>query len=109
MLAAGAVDVAQADVTRCLGITGFLEVAGLCHAHHIPLSAHTAPQVSAHASAVALPLLHLEYFHDHVRVEHLLFDGVLEPEAGRLVPDTSRAGMGLELKEADAKRYRTGR
>lgn len=108
MLAAGAVDVVQADVTRCLGITGFLEVASLCHAHHVPLSAHTAPQASVHACASALPLLHLEYFHDHVRVEHLLFDGVLEPEDGSLVPDTSRPGMGLELKEADAKRYRNG-
>ncbi len=106
MLDAGAVDVVQADVTRCLGITGFLEVAGLCHAHHIPVSAHTAPQVSVHACAAVLPLEHLEYFHDHIRVERLLFDGVLEPQGGTLVPGTSKTGLGLELKEADAKRYR---
>ena len=106
MLNAGAVDVIQADVTRCLGITGFVEVAGLCHAHHIPISAHTAPQVSTHACAAVVPLEHLEYFHDHVRVERLLFDGILEPRAGTLEPDTTRPGMGLELKEADAKRYR---
>jgi L-alanine-DL-glutamate epimerase-like enolase superfamily enzyme len=105
MLDAGAVDVAQVDVTRCLGITGFLEAAGLCHAHHVPLSAHTAPQVSSHACAAVVPLEHLEYFHDHVRVERLLFDGSLEPQGGTLIPDTSRPGMGLELKEADAKRY----
>ena len=108
MVAAGAVDVVQADVTRCLGITGFLEVAGLCHAHHLPVSAHTAPQVSTHACAAVLPLEHLEYFHDHVRVEHQLFDGTLEPRDGMLVPDTSRPGLGLELKEADASRYRHG-
>ena len=106
MLDAGAVDVVQADVTRCLGITGFLEVAGLCHAHHLPVSAHTAPQVSTHACAAVLPLEHLEYFHDHVRVERLLFEGSLEPRGGTLVPDTSRPGMGLEIKDADAKRYR---
>ena len=108
MLCAGAVDVVQVDVTRCLGITGFLEVAGLCHAHHLPVSAHTAPQVSTHACAAVLPLEHLEYFHDHVRVERLLFDGILEPRGGRLVPDASRPGLGLELKEPDAKRYRHG-
>ncbi|HET9406298.1 MAG TPA: enolase C-terminal domain-like protein [Candidatus Sulfotelmatobacter sp.] len=38
MLAAGAVDVLQADATRCGGITGFLQAATLCQAHHIPAS-----------------------------------------------------------------------
>jgi hypothetical protein len=48
---------------------------------------------------------HLEWFHDHVRLEPLLFDGVLEPAGGALRPDRSRAGNGLELKRADAARY----
>jgi L-alanine-DL-glutamate epimerase-like enolase superfamily enzyme len=106
MLAAGAVDVAQADVTRCCGITGFLEIAGLCHAAHVPLSGHTAPQATAHAAAAVIPLEHVEYFHDHVRLEHLLFDGVLEPDDGTLVPDADRPGMGLDIRWADADRYR---
>jgi L-alanine-DL-glutamate epimerase-like enolase superfamily enzyme len=104
-----AVDVVQADVTRCGGITGLLEVAGFCDVHHRPLSTHTAPQASAHAAAACLPLLHLEYFHDHVRVERLLFDGVLTPEDGRLVPDDGRIGTGLELKEADAAPFQAGK
>jgi L-alanine-DL-glutamate epimerase-like enolase superfamily enzyme len=108
MLAAGAVDCLQADVTRCGGITGFLKVAGLCDAHTIDLSAHCAPQVSAHACTAVWHLRHLEYFHDHVRIEHLLFDGVLEPSrGGYLVPDRSRPGLGLELKRADAERFRS--
>ncbi len=41
MLDAGAVDVLQADATRCAGITGFLKVAALCQAHLLPLSAHS--------------------------------------------------------------------
>jgi hypothetical protein len=52
-------------------------------------------------------LLHLEYFHDHVRVENMLFDGVLDPVEGCLHPDPSRPGLGLELKRADAERYAT--
>jgi len=108
LLTAGAVDVVQADITRCGGITGFLDVAALCLAHHLPFSSHTAPQASAHAGAAALPLVHLEWFWDHVRVERLLFDGVLEPDGDALVPDPDRPGMGLELKEADAKRFRQG-
>ncbi len=106
MLAAGAVDCLQADVTRCGGITGFRIVAGLCDSHGLDLSAHCAPQLSAHAATQAWHLRHLEYFHDHVRIEHLLFDGVLEPVGGCLVPDRSRPGLGLELKRRDAERYR---
>lgn len=102
MLEAGAVDVLQADVTRCAGITELLRVGALCAAHETPLSAHTAPSVHAHAGCAIQPLVHVEYFHDHARVERMLFDGVLEPEGGRLVPDLSRPGLGLELRRADA-------
>jgi L-alanine-DL-glutamate epimerase-like enolase superfamily enzyme len=101
----GAVDCLQADVTRCGGITGLLEVAAVAHAHGTDLSAHCAPAISTHAFCAVERLRHLEYFHDHVRVEHLLFDGVPELEAARLRPDTSRVGNGLELKRADAERY----
>ena len=105
MLAAGAVDVLQADATRCAGITGFLQAAALCEAHHVPLSAHTAPSVHTHLGCAASPLRHLEYFHDHVRIENMFFDGVRSPVHGELSPDLSRPGMGIELKRADAQRF----
>jgi len=47
MLAADAVDVVQADASRCGGITGFLRVSALCEAHHLRLSAHCAPSLHA--------------------------------------------------------------
>ncbi len=106
MLEAGAVDCLQADVTRCGGITGFLRTAALCDAHGVDLSAHTAPTVSAHACAGAWHLRHLEYFHDHVRLEHMLLDGALRAESGDLVPDASAPGLGLELKTSDAEQFR---
>jgi L-alanine-DL-glutamate epimerase-like enolase superfamily enzyme len=107
MLGAHAVDCLQADVTRCLGITGFLAVAGMCDAHQIDLSAHCAPQISAQVSTAVRRLRHLEYFHDHVRIESMLFDGVLEPEPGGLLrPDRDRPGHGLTFKRADAERFR---
>jgi L-alanine-DL-glutamate epimerase-like enolase superfamily enzyme len=92
------VDCLQADVTRCGGITGLLEAAAVAHAHGLDVSAHCAPAISAHAFCAVPRLRHLEYFHDHVRVEHELFDGVLEPEDGKLRPDRSRPGNGLALK-----------
>jgi L-alanine-DL-glutamate epimerase-like enolase superfamily enzyme len=102
---AGCVDVLQADVSRCGGITSLLRVDGICKARNLPLSAHCVPAVSAHAGCALECLVHVEYFHDHVRVERLLFDGVLEPDGGVLRPDRSRPGIGLELKRADAREY----
>ena len=105
MLRAGAVDVLQADATRCGGITGFLQAAVLCEAHHLPMSSHCAPALHAHVGCAVRPMRHAEYFHDHVRIENMVFDGVLQPVNGALQPDLSRPGMGLELKRADAERY----
>ncbi|MEU0255390.1 enolase C-terminal domain-like protein [Streptomyces sp. NPDC006184] len=101
-----AIDCLQADVTRCGGITGVLEVAGLSAAQDLDLSAHCAPAVSAHAFCAVRRLRHLEYFHDHVRVERLLFDGTSTPDGGALCPDTGRPGLGLDVKWADAEPYR---
>lgn len=106
MLEAGAVDVLQADATRCLGITGFMEAAALCRAHGVPLSAHTAPALHLHPCCALEPVRHLEYFHDHVRIERMLFAGVTYPARGVLHPDATRPGHGLELKRADAERFR---
>lgn len=105
MLDAGAVDVLQADATRCGGITGFLNVSSLCLARPIPLSAHTAPSVHMHLCCAAPSARHLEYFHDHERIESMFFDGYVHPRGGELQPDSSRPGLGLELRRADIQRY----
>jgi L-alanine-DL-glutamate epimerase-like enolase superfamily enzyme len=106
MLAAGAVDCLQADVTRCEGITAFLRVGALCQARSLELSAHCGPGIHLHPCCAVPALRHLEYFHDHVRFEARMFDGVPEPVDGALHPDLSRPGNGLELRRADAERYR---
>lgn len=107
MLDACAVDCVQADVTRCLGITGVLKVGALCDARSMDLSLHCAPQISAHVGTALWHARHLEYFHDHVRVERLAFGGVLEPEPGGLLrPDRAAPGHGLTVKHADLERYR---
>jgi L-alanine-DL-glutamate epimerase-like enolase superfamily enzyme len=103
----GAVDVLQVDVTRCGGITTTLAIDALARARSMPTSIHCAPAVSAHVGAAMATLRHLEYFHDHVRIERMLFDGVPEVGAGGvLVPAPDRPGLGLELRSADAGRWR---
>jgi L-alanine-DL-glutamate epimerase-like enolase superfamily enzyme len=105
----GSVDVLQADVTRCGGITGFMQADALCFAHGIPLSAHCAPALSAHPMAASQQGRHIEWFHDHVRIESRLFDGALEPAGGALRPDPGRPGHGMTLRREDAERFRISR
>ena len=105
MLAAGAVDVLQADATRC-GYTGFLQAAALCAAFGVALSAHCAPAAHACIASAVPRLKHLEYFHDHVRIENLFFEGVAALREGALHPDRRRPGHGLELREDAAAPYR---
>jgi L-alanine-DL-glutamate epimerase-like enolase superfamily enzyme len=99
------VDVLQADFTRCSGITGALAAEAICRSHELPFSAHCAPQVSAHVSCAMGQAIHLEYFHDHERIEAMLFDGALTLEDGALRPDPSRPGLGIELLREEAERF----
>jgi L-alanine-DL-glutamate epimerase-like enolase superfamily enzyme len=108
MLLSGAADVLQPDVTRCMGITGFMAAAALAEAWHIPVSAHAAPAQSLHVCCAVRPMRHIEWFHDHVRVESLLLDGSPRLDRGGTIrPDMGRAGNGLALRRDDAEKYRT--
>jgi L-alanine-DL-glutamate epimerase-like enolase superfamily enzyme len=105
MIAAGAVDVLQADITRCGGFTAFMQVAALAQANNLPLSSHTAPSLHVHAACAAIPFSEMEYFHDHVRIERMFFDGLPQLSGGQLRPDLSRPGNGLVLRRADAEKF----
>jgi L-alanine-DL-glutamate epimerase-like enolase superfamily enzyme len=105
MLAAGAVDVLQADIGRCGGITEWLRVAAVAAAEHVPYSGHCGAAIHLHAATVPPNLRHLEYFHDHVRIETMLFDGIIAPSDGTLTPSDA-LGNGYTLKTADAAPYR---
>src|SRR5699024_9867765 len=105
MLAAEAVAVLQADATRCGGITGFLRAGAVCDAYHRPFSSHCAHSLHLHAAPALPNFRYAEYFHDHVRIERMLFDGFQMPEEGVMKPDLSRPGLGLEFKYEDAKEY----
>jgi L-alanine-DL-glutamate epimerase-like enolase superfamily enzyme len=106
MVGAESVDCLQIDVTRCGGYTSWMRVASLAAANGLDVSAHCAPNLHAHVAVSVPHLRHIEYFHDHHRVDGLLFDGVLNPAGGRLVPDDASPGHGMTLKEPDAAPYR---
>ena len=106
MLTARAVDVQQADLTRCGGVSNFLRAAALCEAFHTDLSGHCAPAMHLHAACAAPRLRHLEWFHDHARIEAMLFDGAPVPKNGTIRPDLSRPGHGLAFRAADVASYK---
>jgi L-alanine-DL-glutamate epimerase-like enolase superfamily enzyme len=105
---ADAVDCVQVDVSRCGGITQWLRIAALVAAHGLQVSGHCAPHLSVHAAAATENFRHLEWFHDHVRIERMFFDGTLDPSGGSLTPDAGAAGNGLELRSTDSEKYRVG-
>lgn len=104
MLEAHAVDVLQLDATRCMGFTGFLAAAATAMSFQIPLSAHCAPTLHMHVACSIPGFRHVEYFHDHVRIEETFFDGFIAAKNGELQPDRSRHGLGLIFKREDAER-----
>jgi L-alanine-DL-glutamate epimerase-like enolase superfamily enzyme len=106
MVAADAVDCIQADVTRCGGYTSWLRVAAIAGAHGLQVSGHCAPNLHAHVAAGVPNLRHVEYFHDHSRLDAMLFDGVLDPHCGGLWPEVDRLGHGMTLREAEAAELR---
>ncbi|WP_233414165.1 enolase C-terminal domain-like protein [Nucisporomicrobium flavum] len=104
---APSVDCLQADVTRCGGITGFQRAAAVAAAHGLEVSGHCAPHQHLAVAAATPNLRHLEWFHDHVRIESMLFDGAAGAEGGAVAVDRSSPGNGLVFRQADAERWRS--
>ncbi|MGI8578798.1 MAG: enolase C-terminal domain-like protein [Nocardioidaceae bacterium] len=107
MCEAGAVDCLQADASRCGGITEWLRAAAIAASYGLDVSGHCAPHLHAHAAAAIPNLRHLEWFHDHVRIESMFFDGTLDPTGGAVGPRPDSPGNGLTLRESDVEKYRT--
>lgn len=102
------VDVLQADATRCQGITGFLKAATVAESAKRAISAHCGPTAHLHLGTSVPNFKHLEYFHDHVRIERLFFDGFVEPTHGVLLPNQLRPGLGIALKRREMECYKIG-
>ncbi|MEU6673136.1 enolase C-terminal domain-like protein [Streptomyces sp. NPDC046853] len=94
------VDCLQLDATRCGGLTEWLRAAALAQAHGIEVSARCAPHAHAAVAACVPNLRHIEWFHDHVRIESMFFDGALDPTGGTVRPEGG-VGHGLELRRTE--------
>jgi L-alanine-DL-glutamate epimerase-like enolase superfamily enzyme len=105
MCASDAVDCLQVDVTRCGGVTEWVRVAAVAAAHGLEVSAHCAPGLSVQVGSATPNFRHVEWFHDHARVEDMLFTGTSRPRQGVVRPAES-PGHGMTLDEDAADRFR---
>ncbi|MFJ7219061.1 enolase C-terminal domain-like protein [Amycolatopsis sp. NPDC098790] len=99
------VDCLQVDVTRCGGYTEWQRAAALAAAVNRDVSAHCAPNLSAHAAAATQNFRHIEWFADHDRIERRFFDGCLDPAGGTVAPDLTAPGHGLVFRAEAAAEY----
>lgn len=100
------VDCLQIDVTRCGGISEFLRAAAVAAAAGLEVSAHCAPHQHLPVAAAVPNLRHVEWFHDHVRIESMLFDGAVGATGGVAPVNLDAPGTGLELRTTLAEPYR---
>lgn len=107
MCQAQAVDCLQVDASRCGGITEWMRAAAIAAGYGLEVSAHCSPHLHVHAAAATVNLRHLEWFHDHVRVETLFFEGTLDPTGGTLSPRGDPSN-GLTLRDSVAESFRVG-
>ena len=105
LLDAGAVDCLQLDATRCGGYTGWFRAVALAEAAHVQVSGHCAPYLHAAVAAATPALRHVEWFHDHVRIEQRLLDGP-GPPAGGALPVPEDPGHGWEPRSEALAAYR---
>ena len=108
MCQAEAVDCLQVDLSRCGGITEWLRVVAVAASFGLEVSAHCGPHLHVHAATATPNLRHIEWFHDHVRIESMFFDGTLDPSGGSVTAESSSPGTGLTLRRQDVERYRVG-
>lgn len=98
LMAAGAVDIVQADVGRVGGVTPWLKIAKLAEAFNLPVAPHAFDVVHLHLMCAvpnATVLEHLSIYDD------LPYKERPEPRDGILTVPADRPGHGLEL---DAER-----
>ncbi|MGV9383697.1 hypothetical protein ACWDRB_48325 [Nonomuraea sp. NPDC003707] len=70
------------------------------------IPAHCAPNLHLPAAAATVNLRHIEWFHDHQRIESTLFDGAADSTGGQARPHTGTPGHGLALRTGTAQTYR---
>ena len=88
------------DVQRIGGVTGWMRAAALAHAHHLEMSSHLFPEISAHLLAVTPTCHWLEYM-DWVNP---ILQQPFEVKNGNvIIPD--RPGTGFAWNEAAVKKY----
>ena len=106
LIAQGAVQIVQADVTKCGGITEFLKIAAMADAHGLPACPHHSVFTDVAAIAAVPNGLFHEYVHDMFEPASRLVLNPARPEQGVIEP-LDKPGFGIELDPAAFEKFGT--
>jgi L-alanine-DL-glutamate epimerase-like enolase superfamily enzyme len=95
----GAVEIVQADILKCGGVTEFIKIAAMADAHGLPVCPHHTEYIDAALVASVPNGLFHEYIHEFFQpIGQILIDPI-SPNNGEISP-SSKPGFGIELNEA---------
>jgi L-alanine-DL-glutamate epimerase-like enolase superfamily enzyme len=100
----GAVDIVQADVTKCGGVTEFMKIAAMADAHGLPVCPHFSNFTDVPCVAAIPNGLFHEYAEEMFEPASLLLKDCAKPSSGMIAP-LDKPGFGIELDPEAAQKF----
>lgn len=98
----GAMEIVQADIGKCGGVTEFIKIAAMADAYGLPVCPHHTEYVDAPLVAAIPNGLFHEYIREWFGPMGQLFVDPIKPENGEISP-SNKPGFGIELNEESIK------
>ncbi len=98
----GAVEIVQADIGKCGGVTEFIKIAAMADAYGLPVCPHHTEYIDAPLVAAVPNGLFHEYIQEWFIPMRKIFNDPIKPENGQVSP-LDKPGFGIELNEAAIK------
>jgi len=101
----GAVEIVQADIGKCGGVTEFIKIAAMADAYGLPVCPHHTEFIDASLVAAIPNGLFHEYIQEFFEPMAQVFVDSIRPENGEVSP-LNKPGFGIEIDEQAADRLR---
>ena len=101
----GAVEIVQADVGKCGGVTEFIKIAAMADAYGLPVCPHHTEYIDAPLVAAIPNGLFHEYIRECFEPMREIFLDPIKPEHGEVSP-SNKPGFGIELNNAALEKLR---
>jgi L-alanine-DL-glutamate epimerase-like enolase superfamily enzyme len=98
----GAVEIVQADIGKCGGVTEFIKIAAMADAYGLPVCPHHTEYIDAPLVAAVPNGLFHEYIQEFFLPMKKIFLDPIQPQNGEVSP-SGKPGFGIELNESAVK------